>query len=216
MTKNTKKVAPANVSCSLAQLSDFSLDSHGDAISSVAFSISIRSLLNQWRQGTVSCKDRSEVAKSGKKPWKQKGTGRARAGTARSPLWRGGGVIHGPQPRVKVLSVNKKMRKSVFELLLRERISHQMLHVLKWSLEGQLPQTKQAYSVLGAVELLHDRVLLFLNQDDHVHYSSFSNLNNVRIIFFDEPNVYDLAMTKKWIFLEKDTDHFKKMVSRWL
>ena len=66
-------------------------------------SIYIRSLLQNWRQGTVACKGRSDVGYSNKKPWKQKGTGRARAGSARSPLWRGGGVIFGPQPRTRVL-----------------------------------------------------------------------------------------------------------------
>ena len=63
----------------------------------VAMAIYVRALLQNWRQGTVACKGRSDVSYSNKKPWKQKGTGRARAGSARSPLWRGGGVIFGPQ-----------------------------------------------------------------------------------------------------------------------
>src|ERR1700731_1034429 len=66
---------------------------------SKGFAVAIRVLLQNWRQGTVGCKDRSEVWRTGKKPWKQKGTGRARAGTPRSPLWRGGGIIFGPQAR---------------------------------------------------------------------------------------------------------------------
>ena len=74
----------------------------------------VRSLLQNWRQGTVACKGRSDVAYSNKKPWKQKGTGRARAGSARSPLWRGGGVIFGPQPRTRVLKAGKQVKKIMF------------------------------------------------------------------------------------------------------
>src|SRR3990170_8981839 len=73
----------------------------------------VRVLVHNWHQGTVGVKGRSDVAFSGKKPWKQKGTGRARAGTARSPLWRGGGVIFGPQAKVKTLRVSQKQKKNV-------------------------------------------------------------------------------------------------------
>ena len=76
----------------------------------------VRSLLQNWRQGTVGCKGRSDVAYSNKKPWKQKGTGRARAGSARSPLWRGGGVIFGPQPRTRVLKAGKQVKKKCVKL----------------------------------------------------------------------------------------------------
>ena len=81
--------------------------------SSVGFSIWVRALLQNWRQGTVGSKDRSEVSFSNKKPWKQKGTGRARAGSARSPLWRGGGVVFGPQPRTRVLKTGKQVKRNV-------------------------------------------------------------------------------------------------------
>src|ERR1700683_4830953 len=70
------------------------------------YATAIRTLIQNWRQGTVGCKDRSEVAYSNRKPWKQKGTGRARAGSLRSPVWRKGGVTFGPQPRVRELSIN--------------------------------------------------------------------------------------------------------------
>ena len=74
--------------------------------------------MQNWRQGTVACKGRSDVAFSNKKPWKQKGTGRARAGSARSPLWRGGGVIFGPQPRTRMLKVAKQVKKKCFKCYL--------------------------------------------------------------------------------------------------
>jgi large subunit ribosomal protein L4 len=72
------------------------------------FAMAVRALLQNWRQGTVACKGRSDVSFSNKKPWKQKGTGRARAGSARSPLWRGGGVAFGPQPRTRTLKITKE------------------------------------------------------------------------------------------------------------
>jgi large subunit ribosomal protein L4 len=74
------------------------------------FATWVRTLMQNWRQGTVGVKGRSDVARSNKKPWKQKGTGRARAGSARSPLWRGGGVTFGPQLRSRKLSVSKKTK----------------------------------------------------------------------------------------------------------
>ena len=86
------------------------------------FSLAIRVLLQNWRQGTVGCKDRSEVAYTNKKPWKQKGTGRARAGTRRSPLWRGGGVTFGPQARIRELSIPRKAKQKIFSALLLQRL----------------------------------------------------------------------------------------------
>ena len=95
-------------------------------ISSYIVSLAIRVHRQNARQGTVSVKDRTAlVSRSNRKPWKQKGTGRARAGTARSPLWRGGAVSHGPQKRVKVLSINKKMSLGALQLVFSEKITNQ-------------------------------------------------------------------------------------------
>ena len=96
--------------------SDLNIEGARKEISPVAMAVYVRSLLQNWRQGTVACKGRSDVAYSNKKPWKQKGTGRARAGSARSPLWRGGGVIFGPQPRTRVLKAGKQLKRSVSQL----------------------------------------------------------------------------------------------------
>ena len=79
-------------------------------LSPIGYAQYVRSLMQGWRQGTVGCKGRSDVNKTNKKPWRQKGTGRARAGSARSPLWRGGGVTFGPMPRVRTLKVNSGVR----------------------------------------------------------------------------------------------------------
>src|SRR5690348_15481044 len=98
--KNINQIDTSAI-CRLVSAEELSLQREDRTLVSVqSFSTWIRSLLQNWRQGTVGVKGRSDVARSNKKPWKQKGTGRARAGSARSPLWRGGGVIFGPSPRV--------------------------------------------------------------------------------------------------------------------
>lgn len=182
----------------------------------VSFAISIRALLTSWRQGTVSCKDRSEVARSGKKPWKQKGTGRARAGTARSPLWRGGGVIHGPQPRVRKTMVSQKARLRSFSALFQRYMDQGLIQVADWVV-GDTPKTKTAFNLLHGARLTDKKSLvLFLTAQDRIHYASFANIPNIHLMFFDQPNVYDLARASGWIFLQKDEEQFKKMVMQWI
>ncbi len=104
--------------------------------------------MQNWRQGTVGCKDRSEVAFSNKKPWKQKGTGRARAGSARSPVWRGGGVTFGPQPRVRTLQVNKQVKKSVLADIASHYANNGKIVSLNWALSEQRPRTAEAFNAL--------------------------------------------------------------------
>lgn len=186
-------------------------------ISSVAFAVSIRALLTSWRQGTVGCKDRAEVARSGKKPWKQKGTGRARAGTARSPLWRGGGVIHGPQARVHKAKVSQRARLNSFGVLLNQYMDNGSVYSADWSVAGNVPKTKNAFGLLRDAQLVNQKkVILFLTVEDRIHYASFANIPNVHLMFFDQPNVYDLARASRWVFLQKDVEQFKKMVMRWI
>ena len=181
------------------------------------FAVSIRALLTSWRQGTVKCKDRAEVSRSGKKPWKQKGTGRARAGTARSPLWRGGGVIHGPQPRVRKLKVLQKVRKGSFHFLLNQYIDQGFIYAVDWHINGDKPKTKNAFNLLRDIRLTEQKqVILFLPVQDRVHYASFANIPNIHLAYFDQPNTYDLARASRWLFLQKDVEQFKEMVMRWI
>jgi large subunit ribosomal protein L4 len=185
-------------------------------VSRVAFATSLRVLMQNWRQGTVACKGRSDVARSNKKPWKQKGTGRARAGSFRSPLWRGGGVIHGPQARSKELSILKKLRRQVFAGLLLNFVEDSRVMCFDWVPALDIPKTKAAYTLLKEVGL-HDKknVLFVMPGDDAVH-CSFSNIANVQVMYFDHPNTFDLAQADNWLFLKKDFDEFKGMVSRWI
>jgi len=184
-------------------------------ISSTAFSTWIRQLLQNWRQGTVASKGRAEVSFSTKKPWKQKGTGRARAGSARSPLWRGGGVTFGPQPRVRTLKVSRKLRQGVLNNLLWNALDQGNIVSLDWSLQGDQPKTSAAYEALKQAQLLNKKITLLLPMEDRLHFASFTNIPKLQVLTFDEVNAYDLAMADRWIVLKKDLDAFKEVVSRW-
>src|SRR5260221_6802069 len=119
-----KKQTTNNVISSLVQpilAQDINFDIHTlKRASGDLFSTSIRVLTKNWQQGTVASQGRSDVSRTNKKPWKQKGTGRARAGSARSPLWKGGGVIFGPQARIRTLKLSKKARHKVMATILAD------------------------------------------------------------------------------------------------
>lgn len=187
-----------------------------EAASSHAFSVCVRSLLQGWRQGTVAVKGRSDVDLSNKKPWKQKGTGRARAGSARSPLWRGGGVIFGPQERTRFLKVNKKIRRGVLATVLDRYLTEGKVLGADWSLsELKTPKTSVAHAFLKDHALDTTKTILFVQPDDMITYASFANIPTVSLLYFDQPNVFDLVNSTQWLVLNKDMDHFKEMVSKW-
>ncbi len=185
------------------------------AVSPKMFAVWIRTLLQNWRQGTVGVKGRSDVSYSNKKPWKQKGTGRARAGSARSPLWRGGGVVFGPQMRVRKLQVPQKMKKLVLAQLVAERIKHKQLLVADWHIAGEKPTTRQAMALLKQTGLVDKKITLLLAPHDSVSFASFVNIPQVQILFFDQSNAYDLANSDVWLVLKKDFDLFKNLVGGW-
>jgi large subunit ribosomal protein L4 len=183
--------------------------------SRTGFSTWVRALMQNWRQGTVSCKGRSDVARSGKKPWKQKGTGRARAGTARSPIWRGGGVTFGPQARTRMVRINQKQKQTVLQQLLADYVGSGKVNWIDWSIKNEFPNTALASNMLKQASLADKRINLFLSSDDMLTYASFSNIPSVRVLYFDQPNAFDLANGEHWVFLKKDLDMFKGMVSKW-
>lgn len=180
------------------------------------FSVEVRRLLQNWRQGTVASKGRSEVSGSNKKPWKQKGTGRARAGSVTSPLWRGGGVIFGPQKRVKQLKTTKKSRKMLTGAVLWNALDSGKVVSIDWAFEGNVPKTKQAVDAFKKAKLADKQVNLFLAPHDLVTAASFANVPWVRVVFFDSANVYDLSDSSSWVVLKKDVGSFKEMVARWI
>lgn len=178
------------------------------------FSQYVRALLQNWRQGTVACKGRSDVARTNKKPWKQKGTGRARAGSARSPLWRGGGVIFGPEKRTKTLKVPKKMRRNVGNKLLWDRLDAKNIVVLDWEPQDR-PKTAAALSALKDAGLQARSIVFFVTQDDQTTHASFRNLPNITMMLFDQWNAYDVSSGDVWLVLKKDLESFKQLVSSW-
>lgn len=201
-------------SLSLISSKDIGLENFS-ADTSFEYALWVRTLMQNWRQGTVGCKDRSEVNYTNKKPWKQKGTGRARAGSARSPIWRGGGVSFGPQPRTRTLKINKKSKGRVLAALMSEFAQQEVLYSLNWQLGQDRPSTTLVYKALQDTGLSDKKVTLFLHREDINHWVSVRNLPNVQILSFDDVNAYDLSLGHCIVVLKKDYDLFKDMVKRW-
>jgi len=210
-SKAAKGKIHSTVSCK-----DVGISKVSRPVCSVGFSIWVRSLMQNWRQGTVACKGRSDVTSSNKKPWKQKGTGRARAGSARSPIWRGGGVTFGPQARVKKLRLAKKTKKRVLGDIVLRFLNDKKVSCLDWQLKSENPKTSQALKALQSAGFDSDRLILFVQPGDFLTQASFSNLPNVNVMFFDQANAFDATNGERWVFLKKDFDAFKDMVTKWL
>lgn len=149
----------------------------------------VRAQLAKQRTGTHAVKNRSDVRGGGAKPWRQKGTGRARAGTIRSPLWRGGGTVFGPQPRSYDFKVNKKVRKLALRMALSSRALAEDLTVVdKIALEEV--KTKKFAEVAKALGL--KKALIVLPEDDKVLSLSARNVPGITVLTQDKLNVYDV------------------------
>ena len=156
----------------------------------------LRHQLSQ-KQGTVSTKTRSEVRGGGKKPWQQKGTGRARAGSSRSPLWRGGGVIFGPKPKITKIKLNKKERKlSVQTLLYNKRNSLVVINNLETILEK--PKTKLFCNICQNCGLLLDKKLLIIVSSKTRELKlATQNLKNTELILASNLNTFSLLKAEQ-------------------
>ena len=146
-------------------------------------------LANQ-RQGTQSTKTRSEVSGGGKKPWRQKGTGRARQGSTRAPQWYHGGISHGPKPREYGFDINKKVKKLAMRSALSSKVAADEMVVLE-SLELEAIKTKDVVSVLNALET-GKKVLFVLPEKNDVVYRSARNIAGVKVDIVNTVNVYDI------------------------
>ncbi|MCT7985758.1 50S ribosomal protein L4 [Laspinema sp. A4] len=155
--------------------------------------------LTQARQGTASTKTRAEVRGGGRKPWRQKGTGRARAGSIRSPLWRGGGVIFGPKPRDYEVKMNRKERRLALRTALISR-SQDLIVVEEFADKLPRPKTKDLLSAIARWGVEPDsKVLLIVDQRDDNVYLSARNVENIKLIAVNQLNVYDLVAADKII-----------------
>ena len=146
-------------------------------------------LANQ-RQGTQSTRTRSEVSGGGKKPWRQKGTGRARQGSTRAPQWYHGGIAHGPKPRTYGGDINKKVRRLAMKSALSSKVAGDELVVLD-SLKLDAIKTKEVVKVLGALNT-GKKTLIVLPEKDDVVYRSARNIAGVKVSLVNTLNVYDI------------------------
>ncbi|MBE9032586.1 50S ribosomal protein L4 [filamentous cyanobacterium LEGE 11480] len=161
----------------------------------------VRQLANQ-RQGTASTKTRAEVRGGGRKPWRQKGTGRARAGSNRSPLWRGGGVIFGPKPRDYSVKMNRKERRLALRTALVSRAAD-LVVVEDFASNFDRPKTKDLIEALGRWGVEPGaKVLIIVGERDENVYLSARNVEKLRLISADNLNVYDMLHADQIIATE--------------
>jgi large subunit ribosomal protein L4 len=148
--------------------------------------------MNNARQGTVSTKTRAEVRGGGRKPWRQKGTGRARAGSIRSPLWKGGGVIFGPKPRDFSVKMNRKERRLALRTAFQSR-AEDLIIVEDFAENLPRPKTKELVQAMSRWGVESGaKVLLIVGQRDENVYLSARNVGNLRLISATNLNIFDI------------------------
>ena len=157
--------------------------------------------LASLRAGTHSTKTRGEVSGGGKKPWRQKGTGRARHGSIRSPMWTGGGVAHGPTPRDHDVRVNRRMKRGALRSALTDAARSGKLAVVS-ELAFDEPKTKRAAEVLASLEL-EGRILVVLAEPSEAVQKSFRNLPHVRLATARSLGTYEVVAADR-ILLTRD------------
>jgi large subunit ribosomal protein L4 len=159
------------------------------------------------RQGTHATKTRGDVAGGGKKPYRQKGTGRARQGSIRAPQFAGGGTVHGPQPRDYTQRTPKKMKAAALRGALSDRARNGRVHVLSALIEGDAPSTKQAVAALAAVS---DRrsLLVVVAREDALGWKSLRNVGRVHLLVPDQLNTYDVLVSDDVVFTQAALEAF--------
>jgi len=159
----------------------------------------VRMQMNKRRAGTAATKGRAEVRGGGAKPYRQKGTGRARAGSRRSPLWRGGGVIFGPKPRKYAYKVPKKVRRSALKMALTSKLQDNTLTVVD-RLEMESIKTKRFVEIMKALRL---EDALFVTEEAKVNLElSSRNVSRAKVLRSDGLNVYDILKFKNLVLVE--------------
>ena len=161
----------------------------------------IRAYLSNQRQGTSSTKNRGEVSGGGKKPWKQKGTGRARAGSTRGPIWRHGGVSHGPKPKSWYLNIPKKIKRLALFSALSSKYSDNKIKVLE-SLKLEKPKTKEVVQIIDALGL-NDKLLIVFDHKDERNFKSTRNISGVTTALVDNLNAFEIMKSRNVLFLKE-------------
>jgi large subunit ribosomal protein L4 len=157
--------------------------------------------LGAARQGTHDTKTRGEVRGGGRKPYRQKGTGRARQGSTRAPQFAGGGTVHGPTPRSYSQRTPKKMKAAALRSALSDRARGGKLHVVSALLDGDTPSTKAAATALATIASSR-HVLVVLDREDALTWKSLRNLPSVHLLAPDQLNTYDVLVSDDIVFTE--------------
>ena len=159
------------------------------------------------RQGTHDTKSRGEVRGGGRKPYKQKGTGRARQGSTRAPQFAGGGVVHGPTPRDSSQRTPKKMKVAALRGALSDRAREGRIHVVTELVTGDTPSTRAAVATLDALDL-DGALLIVLNRDERNDWLSLRNLQEIALVAPDQLNTYDVLIADHVIFTKAALETF--------
>jgi len=171
----------------------------------------VRAQLAEARQGTHSSKTRSQVRGGGRKPYRQKGTGRARQGSIRAPHYRGGGVVFGPHPRSYTIKVNRKEVKLALRSALSAKQAVDSLLIID-NADFEKPSTKAAVEVLKALKI-EGRVTFVVSDDDVNAFLSFRNIPTVRMIPVAEVNVYDLLDNKTLVLTKSALSRIEEILA---
>ncbi len=159
------------------------------------------------RQGTHKAKSRGEVSGGGRKPYKQKGTGRARQGSIRAPQFTGGGVVHGPVPRDYSQRTPKKMKAAALRGALSDRARDGRLYVIESFVDGETPSTKAALAALAAV-VSTEKVLVVLSAEDELNWLSLRNVPTVHLLEAHQLNTYDVLVADEVVFTTDALNEF--------
>jgi len=187
-----------------------------DAVFGVPFNESlvhaaVRNFMAKARQGTSATKTRGNVSGAGRKLWKQKGTGRARIASLRSPLWKGGGNVHGPQPRDWSYNLPKKMRRGALRSALSERVREgNVLVVDGWALDK--PKTKEFIASLGELGLDADKTLIVDSLDNANLVLSSRNVQRAKVVSSHGLNIYDLLYHEKLVLSRAAAEELEKLL----
>ncbi len=170
----------------------------------------VKALLANQRQGTSSTKTRHEVSGSGKKPWRQKGTGRARAGTSTSPLWVGGGRSHGPRPRDYTMRIPKKIRRLALLSVLSDKAGRGAITVIDACPRMDAPKSKVFSDFWRRVAKDREKCLLVLAQFDENVFKSVRNLPRLAVTTVGNLNTYDAVRVGRVVFTAEALQAFEK------
>jgi len=189
---------------------DLSDDIFGIEPNDHAIYLSVKAYLANQRQGTHKAKERKEVRGGGRKPWRQKGRGTARAGTTRSPLWVGGGTIFGPRPRNYRQDLPKKLKRLARKSALSHKVKDEQLMIVK-DFSFEAPKTKEFSGILEALKAEGKKVLLLTGKTDNIVYKAGRNIPKVKILEAKKASTYDILNTQVLILQKSAVEELDKI-----